>query len=228
MHGGGKMNAKSPKGRDTRQRIIETAVNLFHKDGIYATSPDDIIEASGTGKGQFYYYFKNKMGLVHAVFQSHLEAIRDGTGPINYDIDTWNELGNWFQMHVELQKKFEMSRGCFFGTVGNELTSDDELVRQDLNLIFEVIRNKLAHFFSLEKNQERLKQDVDPVHMADFCIASVQGAMLMGKIKRDSGIVETTLREAFLHLRAYSLIADESAAPQKLVSADRYLSGTLA
>jgi hypothetical protein len=28
-----------------------------------------------------------------------------------------------------------MSRGCPFGTIGNEITDNDELVRQDLSLI---------------------------------------------------------------------------------------------
>jgi hypothetical protein len=39
--------------------------------------------------------------------------------------------------------------------------------------------------------------------MADFCIAAVQGAMLMGKIKRDSQPVEAALREALTHLKRY-------------------------
>jgi hypothetical protein len=39
--------------------------------------------------------------------------------------------------------------------------------------------------------------------MADFCIASMQGAMLMGKIKRSSPAVETTVPEALAHLKSY-------------------------
>lgn len=200
------MDAKSSKGKETRRRIIEAAIELFHRDGIYATSPDDVIEASGTGKGQFYYYFKNKQDLVHAVFQEHLAAIRDGTGPINHDVDSWPALERWFHMHIELQKSFGMSRGCFFGSVGNELTSDDELVQQDLNLIFEVIKNKISRFFFTEKTMGRLTEAANPMEMADFCIAAVQGAMLMGKIKKDAKIVQVALREAYAHVRAYALM----------------------
>jgi len=39
--------------------------------------------------------------------------------------------------------------------------------------------------------------------MADFCIATIQGAMLMGKIKRSSRTVETTSQEALTHLKGY-------------------------
>jgi hypothetical protein len=45
---------------------------------------------------------------------------------------------------IELQKKFGMKRGCPFGTIGNEVRGSDELTRQDLSLIFEVIKGKLT------------------------------------------------------------------------------------
>jgi AcrR family transcriptional regulator len=82
------VKTRSAKGAETRLRIIRAASDLFHKQGIRLTSPDDVIEASGTGKGQFYHYFENKEGLVHGVLQYHLDAIKTGTklnpGP------TWN------------------------------------------------------------------------------------------------------------------------------------------
>jgi hypothetical protein len=51
--------------------------------------------------------------------------------------------------------------------------------------------------------------------MADFCIATIQGAMLIGKIKRNSHTVETTIREALAHLQHYAVT------PRKSVSAMR-------
>ena len=43
--------------------------------------------------------------------------------------------------------------------------------------------------------------------MADFCIATIQGAMVMGKLRRDSQTVERTIREALLHLKRYVVTA---------------------
>src|SRR5262249_48169655 len=136
------MNPKSSRGAETRRRIIEAAAELFHKQGVGATSPDQIIEASGTGKGQFYHYFKSKEGLVHEVLQSHLDAIRTGAAPLKYEIESWQDLEQWFLAQVALQRRFGMTRGCPFGTIGNEVTENDELIRQDLSLIFEVVKSK--------------------------------------------------------------------------------------
>ena len=197
------MKARFARGAETRLRIIRTAADLFHKQGVRGTSPDEIIEVSRTGKGQFYHYFKSKEGLVHEVLQAYLEAIITGSAPLDYEIESWKDLERWFRAQIELQKSFQMTRGCPFGTVGNEVTENDELTRQDLSLIFEVVKNKLAAFFIKEKAKGRLIKRANEERMADFCIATIQGAMLMGKIRRNSHSAETTAREALAHLKGY-------------------------
>jgi TetR/AcrR family transcriptional repressor of nem operon len=198
------MTVRSVKGNETRRKIIGAAADLFHRQGVRATSPDQVIEASETGKGQFYHYFKNKEGLVHEVLETYLDAIRNGGGPLSYEIRSWNDLERWFADQIALQKHFRMARGCPFGTIGNEVTENDELIRQDLNLIFEVAKNKLAAFFIKEKAAGRLDQQIDEGRLADFCLATIQGAMLMGKVKRSGQLVESVAREALVHVKRYA------------------------
>ena len=199
------MGARSTKGEDTRRRILGVAADLFHRQGVGATSPDEIIELSETGKGQFYHYFKSKEGLVHHVLLGYLEAIKSGTSPVGHEVESWEDLEKWFYEHLELQKRFRMTRGCPFGTIGNEVAENDDLIRQDLSLIFEVMKNKLAAFFIKEKSTGRLSKEANVDTMAEFCLATVQGAMLLGKIRRSSRPVETTVDEALTHLKRYRL-----------------------
>jgi TetR/AcrR family transcriptional repressor of nem operon len=186
-----------------RDRILHAAAELFHKQGIHSTSPDEIIEASGTGKGQFYYYFRSKGGLIHEVLQASLQALRSGRAPVSYEVNSWDDLERCFMGHIALQKKFNMTRGCPIGTVGNELDEKDELIRQDVGLIFEVMRNRLATFFVKEKAQGRLREEADEDRLASFCIATIQGALLIGKITRNSQPVEAAFQEALWHLKQY-------------------------
>ena len=190
-------------GIETKRKIIATAADLFHKQGVHLTSPDQIIEASGTGKGQFYHYFKNMEGLVHEVLLTHLEMIKNGESPVSYDVNSWDELRVCFLNHVELQKRYDMTRGCPIGTVGNEVTEHDELIRQDVNLIFQVIKNKLAAFFIREKAKGRLSAAADEEQLANFCLATLQGAMMLGKVQRSSQPVEITISEALKHIEQY-------------------------
>jgi TetR/AcrR family transcriptional regulator, transcriptional repressor for nem operon len=197
------MKARFVRGAETRLRIIHTAADLFHKQGVRSTSPDEIIEASRTGKGQFYHYFGSKQGLVHEVLQTYLEEIKAGAAPVNYEINSWKDLEEWFLAQLELQKRYAMTRGCPFGTIANEVTENDELVRQDISFIFEVVKNKLAAFFIKEKARGRLAKQANEEGLADFCIATIQGAMLMGKIERNSQTVEAIARETLANLRRY-------------------------
>lgn len=199
------LHTETAKGRETRLRVIRAAADLFHKQGIRATSPDEIIEASGIGKGQFYHYFKNKEGLVHQVLQWHLAAIESGTAIIDYDIQSWGDLERWFWAHLELQKSFGMARGCPFGTAANDVTVEDELLREDLEQIFGTIQDRLARFFRNEKAQGRLEPGADEERLAGFCISTLQGAMLVGKVRRNSKFVEAAIGDALKHLRSYEL-----------------------
>jgi len=199
------MKKLSTSDSDSRLRIVRVASDLFHKQGVRATSPDEIIEASRTGKGQFYHYFKSKEGLVHAVLESHLEAIKSGSGRIKYEINSWKDLEKWFHSHIDWQMSFGMTRGCPIGTVANELTEEDELIRQDVSLIIELIKYKVAAFFIREKAKGLLRKDADEERLADFCIATLQGAMLVGKIRRNKRPVEMTFREALEHLKYYAV-----------------------
>jgi TetR/AcrR family transcriptional repressor of nem operon len=199
------MKKLSTSDSDSRLRMVKVASDLFHKQGVRATSPDEIIEASRTGKGQFYHYFKSKEGLVHAVLESHLEAIKSGSGRIKYEINSWKDLEKWFLSHIDWQMSFGMTRGCPIGTVANELTEEDELIRQDVSLIIELIKYKVAAFFIREKAKGLLRKDADEERLADFCIATLQGAMLVGKIRRNKRPVEMTFREALEHLKYYAI-----------------------
>ena len=57
-------------------RMVQVAFDLFHRQGIHATSVAQILNASGTGKSQLYYYFQNKEGLIHAVLEGIYERLK--------------------------------------------------------------------------------------------------------------------------------------------------------
>jgi hypothetical protein len=44
---------------------------------------------------------------------------------------------------------------------------------------------------------------VDEGQLADYCISVAQGAMLLGKVKRNSRVVEAAMKEALSHLKTY-------------------------
>jgi AcrR family transcriptional regulator len=53
----------------TREKILDTALTLFNKDGTAAISTNHIAEAAGISPGNLYYHFKNKEEIIRELFQ---------------------------------------------------------------------------------------------------------------------------------------------------------------
>lgn len=61
---------------ETRQRLLDVALDLFSRKGYAATSVRELVEAAGVTKPVLYYYFKSKEGLYLSLVGS---AIADFT-----------------------------------------------------------------------------------------------------------------------------------------------------
>jgi AcrR family transcriptional regulator len=69
------------KGVATRERLMDIAEAAVLQKGFGATSIEELIAATGITKSGFFYHFKDKNALAHALLERHLardEAILDG------------------------------------------------------------------------------------------------------------------------------------------------------
>ena len=68
----------------TRQRVLDSATELFRKGGYQATSMRDIAAAVGMKSGSLYYYHESKEALLAAILsnkiEGHLSTIRQAVG----------------------------------------------------------------------------------------------------------------------------------------------------
>ena len=61
----------------TRQRLIEVARELFAKNGLEATTMNDIAQASGRGRRTLYTYFRHKEDIYYAVIEEELALLSE-------------------------------------------------------------------------------------------------------------------------------------------------------
>jgi AcrR family transcriptional regulator len=187
---------------DSRQRMIEAALELFHQHGVNGTSVDDVLARSGTGKSQFSHYFKTKEGLVHAVLQHLHHVVRDGLAATGYDVRTWEDLEGWFDKYIDFQASVRYERSCPLGTIGADVSGHQELLRQDMRLFFEWARASLGRFFAERRAAGELPAASDPDALADLFITVVQGGMLVTKVTRSPQIFERASSQALAYVRS--------------------------
>src|SRR5271170_5611679 len=60
-----------------RERLIASAAELLHRQGIEATTLAEIAHAADVPAGNVYYYFKTRDDLVRAVIEQQATAIRE-------------------------------------------------------------------------------------------------------------------------------------------------------
>src|SRR3954463_13740805 len=119
-------------GRDTRERIVEAAMELFRLKGYCSTSIADILSRSQVNSGSLYHFFPGKQDVLLAV----LEAYRDGIGPMLLE-PAWEGgadpiervfalLGRYRALIVETECEY----GCPIGSLALELHEPDPAVRR--------------------------------------------------------------------------------------------------
>ena len=63
------MLAKVKSDMKTRDKIINTAIQLFNEQGTKAVSTNHIASAIGISPGNLYYHFRNKEDIIRAIFE---------------------------------------------------------------------------------------------------------------------------------------------------------------
>ena len=70
-----KMERSMSKSEETRERILDAALNIFSSKGYHDTRMDEIVEASDTSKGSIYFYFPNKERLFLALVDQFADLL---------------------------------------------------------------------------------------------------------------------------------------------------------
>jgi len=186
----------------TRLRII-SAADLFHKRGVRTAHVSEIAKAAGVTRQQRHHHFRTKGDIAEQLGRAYLAEIKTGTSKPHRRLACWNDLKRIFIAHIELFEEFQMRRGRPLGIIGNELAEEDETIRQDLNLVFEALKDRIVTFLKKEKSEARLVPAVDEEQLAYLYVATTQGAMLIGKVRRDSPTVKGIFKDLWTHFGRY-------------------------
>lgn len=174
----------SRKAELNRQRIIETADDLFYRQGFEHTSFTDIADAAGIARGNFYYYFKTKDELLAAVIQSRSEVIKAMLKDWNEQmLDPQQRLKRYIEILARSQHKIK-EYGCPLGSLCTELGKLRHALQFNANEIFEVFRVWLGEQFRLLGKQ--LEADQLALHL----IARAQGIALVANTYQDADFLQ--------------------------------------
>ena len=189
--------------KDTRQRIVEAAMELFWLKGYGSTSIADILSRSQVNSGSLYYFFPGKQDVLVAV----LEAYRDGIRPMLLE-PAWNGVDDPIERVFALLALYrrhivetDCTYGCPIGSLALELHEPDPAVRERLARNFSNWVDAIEE--CLDAAGERVPRGTDKRALAEFVLTTMEGGVMLARSYRDIGYFDRAiaqLREHFNRL----------------------------
>jgi TetR/AcrR family transcriptional repressor of nem operon len=197
---------KTRDGRSTREAILEAANRLIHVHGYNHTSLDDVLRESGVGKGNFYYHFKSKEELGYAILDQIIASFLDRTlEPCFSDPDrgALAQICCFVDRVLETQRESNCVGGCPLGNLAAELSDLHEGFRARLASVFAVWRERLTQALRTEQLRGAVDAACRPEAVADFLVASLEGAILLTKLTKDITVMEQCVAEIKRYLSLF-------------------------
>ena len=177
--------------KDRRAEILDVAAQLIAERGFTQTSIEDVIrEAKLSGKSHFYHYFKSKEELGYEVLNRQFERFAERGLAILREpmIDPLERLNLFIDSVVTLQAARGCKRGCPFGNLAAEMADAHEGFRARIEIVFERWASQIQSLLWEARGQ--LAEGVDAARLARFIIATLEGALLMSRVKRDVSVLQ--------------------------------------
>ena len=193
--------------KPTREQILDAATRLMHVSGYRGTSLDDVLRGSGVGKGNFYYYFKSKEELGYAILDRIVRGFVERTlepafaDPSRPPLD---RIHRFLDYVLETQRQRNCVGGCPMGNLASELSDVHEGFRRRLAEIFTRWRERLTEVLREAQSDGSLAPACDAARLAQFLVASLEGAILMTKVTKEIQVMETCVWELKAHLGHYA------------------------
>ena len=145
------------KARETKQSILEAAMQLFSEYDFDTVTVDDICRKSGSAKGSFYYNFKSKEDLVIIAFIKRMDKymaahyVLDDSRPLNEQFQDF--IGCMFHYALHVGKDY--TRRSYIGQISTQvelMISGRCMVETAFHLIRRGMREEaLLHDYTLEE-----------------------------------------------------------------------------
>jgi TetR/AcrR family transcriptional regulator, transcriptional repressor for nem operon len=168
----------------TKERILLKSGVLFNTQGYKATSISDITEATGFTKGAIYRHFKNKENLERETLY-HLSTImflklRDKIKDATTAGDKLRAIFRFFDSYVT---KPELKGGCPLLNAAIEADDAHPVLRKEAVKVLEILRESVTKILRNGIRFNQLKRTTDVEGFSAVVIASLEGAIMMSKLK---------------------------------------------
>lgn len=195
--------AMGHKGRNTRRKIVDTALKLFSVKGYFNTSVNDVLDAAGITKGCLYGHFPDKEALWSAACDEAagiwrgivFEGLRDIKDPLErLERFIERDLRDYLGADV-------FPGGCFFLNLLVDLSGQSEKLSGQVWKSYQRTADVITLWLGEADRKGILKAGIDRREISNFILVSLNGAAALYAPTKDPSIWKDTVRQLCSYVR---------------------------
>jgi TetR/AcrR family transcriptional repressor of nem operon len=182
-----------------REDILNAGLKVMFRSGYSGATVRDICEAAGAPHGSFTNHFRSKEAFAKEVLDRYFANLQRTVRKALEDksLTPRQRLQRYLEIISDVLAREKWSRGCLIGDFSLETSSQSKLLRQRLESIFEEWRLPFAKCIAEAQVLGEIDSTFDPMDLAEFLLASWEGAILRMKIERGPVPLERFRKIAF-------------------------------
>jgi len=205
-------------GSDTRQRLLETAFQLFHEQGYHATGVATILREAGVNPGSMYHFFSSKDDLLLKVLEFALGYLEPMVmGPV--EAGAADPIERVFALLHQYRARIganDCRMGCPIGNLALEVSDGNPQARELIHRNFENWVGRVEAW--LKDAGDALPGDLDRAKLARFVLTVMEGGLMQARAAGHMGPFDDSvavLRDHFSRLK-HQAITESKKGKQRL------------
>jgi TetR/AcrR family transcriptional regulator, transcriptional repressor for nem operon len=187
---------------ETKSRILAKSGVLFNTQGYKATSISDITAATGYTKGAIYRHFSSKASLEkETLFHLSTLMLESVRGRIRAASTAGDKLRAIFRFFESYIKKPVVKGGCPLMNAAIEADDTNPKLRKEALKILDILHASVITILKNGIRYKQIKADTDLEYYATIIIASLEGAIMMSKLRGDNHDIKQVIKHLEIQVK---------------------------
>jgi AcrR family transcriptional regulator len=186
----------------TRGRILQKSGILFNTHGYKATSISDITGSTGFTKGAIYKHFRNKEDLERRALSEMAEVLYGKMrAVIKPETTAGTKLRAMFRFFESYITDPPLKGGCPLMNAAIESDDASPVLKKEALKILVVLRKSIVTVLENGVRHKQIRPGINTDLYATLIIASLEGAIMMGKLQDNNEDIRRIIKHLETQLR---------------------------
>src|SRR6184192_4169152 len=178
--------------RSLRNKILRAGLPVMFRSGYHGASVRDICAAAGAPQGSFTNHFRSKEAFAVEVLDQYFDYLKRLVNETLNDetLTRRQRLKRYLDVITDKLGRDRWMLGCLIGDFSLQVSSHSRLLRKRLDSIFREWRTLFASCIAAAQSASEVDSHFDATELAEFLLASWEGAILRMKVERSPAALE--------------------------------------